>query len=92
MLMIDKAVRLGAEFGIKPILVASGQEWRRPDLIKATGAQFIVPSFYPRLQRCPAIAIGRTSRLASFVHGTGRRKSRQCSRKTDNLSHSLCMG
>ena len=53
-LMIDKAVRLGAEFGIKPILVASGQEWRRPDLIKATGAQFIVPLILPKAPKMPS--------------------------------------
>ena len=53
-LMIDKAMRLGAEFGIKPILIASGQEWRRPDLVKATGAEFIVPLILPKAPKMPS--------------------------------------
>ena len=53
-LMVDKAVRLGAEFGIKPIIVASGQEWRRPDLIEATNAEFIVPLVLPKAPKMPS--------------------------------------
>ena len=32
-LMVDKAIRLAGEFGVKPIIVATGHEWRRPDLV-----------------------------------------------------------
>jgi len=53
-LMVDKAIRLGKEFGIKPIIVASGQEWRRPNLIKATQAEFIVPLIIPKAPKMPS--------------------------------------
>ncbi|MEC9331171.1 MAG: amidohydrolase family protein [Verrucomicrobiota bacterium] len=53
-LMVDKAIRLGKEFGIKPIIVASGQEWRRPNLIKATQAEFIVPLTIPKAPKMPS--------------------------------------
>ncbi|MED5453331.1 MAG: amidohydrolase family protein, partial [Verrucomicrobiota bacterium] len=53
-LMVDKAIRLGKEFGIKPVIVASGQEWRRPDLVKATQAEFIVPLNLPKAPKMPS--------------------------------------
>ena len=53
-LMVDKAIRLGKEFGIKPIIVASGQEWRRPNLIMATQAEFIVPLIIPKAPKMPS--------------------------------------
>ena len=53
-LMVDKAIRLGKEFGIKPIIVASGQEWRCPNLIKATQAEFIVPLIIPKAPKMPS--------------------------------------
>jgi len=42
-LMVDKATRLADEFGIQPVIVATGHEWRRPDLVKANATRFIVP-------------------------------------------------
>ena len=53
-LMVDKAIRLGKEFGIKPVIVASGQEWRRPNLIKSTQAEFIVPLIIPKVPKMPS--------------------------------------
>ena len=53
-LMVDKAIRLGKEFGIKPVIVASGQEWRRPDLIRETRAEFIVPLTLPKAPKMPS--------------------------------------
>ncbi|MDP6754389.1 MAG: amidohydrolase family protein [Verrucomicrobiota bacterium] len=55
-LMVDKAVRLGGEFGVQPVIVATGNEWRRPDLVKATGARFIVPVNFTKAPNMPSDA------------------------------------
>ena len=47
-LMVDKAIRLADEFGIQPVIVATGHEWRRPDLVKASATRFIVPINLPK--------------------------------------------
>ncbi len=52
-LMMDRAARLAAEFGLKHILVASGQEWRRPELARTANAAFIVPVNFPALPKLP---------------------------------------
>ena len=41
--MVDRAARVARELGLNFHLVSSGQEWRRPDLARASGAAFIVP-------------------------------------------------
>ncbi len=55
-LMQDRATQLCAEFGLVPQLVACGQEWRRPDLIRQIAAKkipFIVPLRFPALPKFP---------------------------------------
>jgi imidazolonepropionase-like amidohydrolase len=52
-LMADRAARVAQELGVEYLLTASGQEWRRPDLVKATGARFIVPLNLPAIPRLP---------------------------------------
>lgn len=52
-LMADRAACIAREFGLDFCLVASGQEWRRPDLAQATGAAFIVPLDFPDLPNLP---------------------------------------
>lgn len=52
-LMADRATRLAGEFNLDFLLLASGQEWRRPDLMAATGARFIVPLNFPELPKLP---------------------------------------
>ncbi len=52
-LMTDRAASIAREFGLDFCLVSSGQEWRRPDLAKATGATFIVPLDFPGLPNLP---------------------------------------
>jgi imidazolonepropionase-like amidohydrolase len=52
-LMEDRAARVARELDLNFYLVSSGQEWRRPDLAKATGAAFIVPLNYPVIQKLP---------------------------------------
>jgi imidazolonepropionase-like amidohydrolase len=42
-----RAVKLGKEFNVNYILKAGGDEYKRLDAIKATGAPFIVPIKYP---------------------------------------------
>jgi imidazolonepropionase-like amidohydrolase len=52
-LMDDRAARVAAELGLNFALVACGQEWRRPDVAKSTGATFIVPVNFPSLPEMP---------------------------------------
>jgi imidazolonepropionase-like amidohydrolase len=52
-LMADRAARISRELGLDFCLLSCGQEWRRPDLAKATGATFIVPLDFPTLPKLP---------------------------------------
>jgi imidazolonepropionase-like amidohydrolase len=52
-LMADRAGRLGRELGLNFYILASGQEWRRPDLAKGVEAAFIVPLNFPELSKMP---------------------------------------
>ena len=55
-LMQDRAARLAGEFDLVPTLVASGQEWRRPDLVADLARRhldFIVPVRFPALPKFP---------------------------------------
>jgi imidazolonepropionase-like amidohydrolase len=52
-LMADRAAQVSRELGLDCCLVSCGQEWRRPDLAKATGATFIVPVDLPALPKLP---------------------------------------
>ncbi|MBT4624948.1 MAG: amidohydrolase family protein [Verrucomicrobia bacterium] len=53
-LMVNKAMRLADEFGIHPVIVATGHEWRRPDLVKASTTRFIVPINLPKAPKMPS--------------------------------------
>src|SRR5262249_53378947 len=53
-LMVDRAARLSGELQLDFCIVSSGQEWRRPDLAKGTGAAFIVPVNFPSAPTLPA--------------------------------------
>ncbi len=46
-LMLDRAKALAAELKFQPILVATGQEWRRPDMVRQIPFPFIVPVVFP---------------------------------------------
>jgi imidazolonepropionase-like amidohydrolase len=52
-LMVDRAARVAAELGVNFHVVASGQEWRRPDMMQAINASFIVPLNLPAAPRMP---------------------------------------
>lgn len=52
-LMLDRAARMARELGLEFQLVASGQEWRRPDLLKGLGVPLIVPVNFPALPKLP---------------------------------------
>jgi len=52
-LMVDRAARVATELKLDFAIVSSGQEWRRPDLLKAIGATFIVPVNFPTLPKLP---------------------------------------
>jgi len=52
-LMADRAARLATELGWNPQIVASGQEWRRPDLLADIRAPFIVPLAFPAAPKLP---------------------------------------
>jgi imidazolonepropionase-like amidohydrolase len=53
-LMVDRAARVARELKLVFAVVSCGQEWRRPDLVKETGATFIVPLNFPKLPKWPA--------------------------------------
>ncbi len=53
-LMDTRATQLAQELGLDIALVACGQEWRRPDLARQTGATFIVPVNFPTLPKLPS--------------------------------------
>ncbi len=50
-LMIDRAGALAREFGFEFLLLSTGQEWRRPELARRSGAGFIVPVNFPELAK-----------------------------------------
>ena len=53
MLMVDRAMQLSRELGLLPVMLATGQEWRRPDLMRATAVSFIVPIDFPEVPKLP---------------------------------------
>jgi imidazolonepropionase-like amidohydrolase len=55
-LMQERAAILARELGLSAQLVASGHEWRRPDIVRSIAAQklpFIVPLAFPALPKFP---------------------------------------
>jgi imidazolonepropionase-like amidohydrolase len=52
-LMVDRAARVARELGLNFYILASGQEWRRPELAKGAGVPFIVPLNFPELSKMP---------------------------------------
>ena len=52
-LMVDRAARLARELGCQFAVVASGHEWRRPDLMRSVGAPFIVGVNFPSAPKLP---------------------------------------
>ena len=52
-LMVDRAARVAQELGLKFHVVASGQEWRRIDLMSAVAGTFIVPLQFPEAPKLP---------------------------------------
>ena len=52
-LMVDRTAQIARELGLDFCLLSCGQEWRRPDLVKAAGATFIVPLNFPALPKFP---------------------------------------
>lgn len=52
-LMVDRAARMAKEADVPLILVSNGQEWRRPDLARTSGAAFIVPVNFPSAPKLP---------------------------------------
>ena len=53
-LMVERASIISAELGLDLIILASGQEWRRPDLVLGTKKRFIVPLNYSKIPEMPA--------------------------------------
>ncbi len=52
-LMGDRAGQLARELGLNFAVVGSGHEWRRPDLMKAVNAPFIMPLNLPSAPKLP---------------------------------------
>jgi imidazolonepropionase-like amidohydrolase len=51
--MVDRSMQLARELGLQPLILASGQEWRRPDLVHAAAVPFIVPVDFPEAVKLP---------------------------------------
>lgn len=53
-LMVERAMVLARELQLRPAILASGQEWRRPEMVRAAeGAPFIVPVDFPEVVKLP---------------------------------------
>ena len=52
-LMSRRATQVASEVGLNPIILASGHEWRRPDLFQGNRDPFIVPLHFPELAKLP---------------------------------------
>src|SRR5688572_7794569 len=52
-LMVDRAARVAKELGVNYHIVASGQEWRRPELMREVDGSFIVPLQFPEPPKMP---------------------------------------
>lgn len=52
-LMVERATFLAREFDLQSVLLACGQEWRRPELVRAAKAPFIVPLDFPEVAKMP---------------------------------------
>lgn len=52
-LLLDRGLRLAEEFQLRPVVLATGQEWRRPDLARAVKAPLIVPVDFPEVAKLP---------------------------------------
>ncbi len=55
-LMADRAARLASELGWSARILASGHEWRRPDLLTSIALPFIVPLNFPSAPKLPSDA------------------------------------
>jgi len=53
-LMVNRVGHVARELKLDYAIVSCGQEWRRPDLAKETGATFIVPVNFPSLPKLPS--------------------------------------
>ncbi|HVK59041.1 MAG TPA: amidohydrolase family protein, partial [Candidatus Kapabacteria bacterium] len=52
-LMVNRAAYIAKELGLKFHILATGQEWRRPDLLNEVDATFIVPLQFPEPPKLP---------------------------------------
>ena len=52
-LMIARTARLSEELGFAPIIVATGQEWRRPEILKKHAFDYILPVTFPAAPDLP---------------------------------------
>jgi imidazolonepropionase-like amidohydrolase len=73
-LMVDRATQLARELGLQPILLATGQEWRRPDISRAAAVPLIVPVDFPEAVKLPEdddwLAMPH-EQLRAWDHGPG---------------------
>jgi hypothetical protein len=69
MLMVDRATQLSGELALQPILLATGQEWRRPEFARAAGAPFMCRWIFPKCRNCPRMMIGSPCRSSSCARG-----------------------
>ena len=51
--MENRAMSLGKEFGFHPVLIATGDEWRRPDLALSKNHSYVSNLLFPALSKLP---------------------------------------
>jgi len=52
-LMENRALILAKEFGFHPVIIATGDEWRRPDLALSKNHSYVSPLLFPALSKLP---------------------------------------
>ncbi|MDA1047280.1 MAG: amidohydrolase family protein [Verrucomicrobia bacterium] len=52
-LMESRALSLGKEFGVHPVIIATGDEWRRPDLACSKNHSYVSSLIFPALSKLP---------------------------------------
>jgi imidazolonepropionase-like amidohydrolase len=52
-LMESRALSLGKELGVHPVIIATGDEWRRPDLACSKNHSYVSSLMFPALSKLP---------------------------------------
>ena len=85
-LMENRAMSLGREFGFHPVLIATGDEWRRPDLALSKNHSYVSNLLFPALSKLPEEEDWEQISSINSGHGTMPGNPSLISRKAKSLS------